>query len=374
MTEHPTIAIPQHLLPADGRFGSGPSRIPTASVDALAATGTSLLGTSHRKSGVRDLVRHLKTSLSELHSLPDGYEVILGNGGATAFWDAAAYGLFKHRSAHFTCGEFSSKFAAVAAGAPHLAEPEVISADPGDAPEPRYVEDVDAAAFIHNETSTGVMAPFSRFGGEVVLVDGTSAAGAIPFDVLSVDAYYFSPQKALASDGGLWVAFMSPAALDRVGSIASSERWIPPSLSLEVAIANSAQNQTYNTPAIATLFLMAHQVDSVLGEGGLPIAAKRSVASSTHLYDWAESNEFTTPFVQKRGLRSPTVVTIDFAEDVDADRLAAVLASNGIVGTESYRKLGRNQLRIATFPSIPTEDVVALTSCIDHVVGEMQVT
>jgi phosphoserine aminotransferase len=374
MTEPPPIAIPPHLLPEDGRFGSGPSRIPLSAVDGLATTGAGLLGTSHRQDNVRDLVSVLKASLTELHSLPSGYEVVLGVGGATAFWDAATFGLIETRSAHFTCGEFSSKFASIVAGAPHLADPVVIAADPGDAPDPMHVVDVDAAAFIHNETSTGVLAPFGRFGDELVLVDGTSAAGAIPFDASSVDAYYFSPQKALASEGGLWVAFMSPKATERIHTIASSTRWIPPFLSLETAVINSAKNQTYNTPALATLFLMARQADSVLAEGGLSVAAARVRESSAHLYDWAEASDYASPFVKRLELRSPTVVTIDFTDAVDAHATSAVLRANGIVDTGSYRKLGRNQLRIATFPSTPTRDVEALTACIDYVVNEMGVS
>jgi phosphoserine aminotransferase len=330
-----------------------------------------LLGTSHRRPGVRDLIRRLKESLGALHSLPEGYEVVLGLGGATAFWDAAAFGLVETRSAHFTCGEFSSKFADVVAGAPHLESPVVIPADYGDAPDPKPVDGADTAAFIHNETSTGVLAPFSRIGDELVLVDGTSAAGAIPFDPSQVDAYYFSPQKALASEGGLWVAFMSPGAMERIGRIASTDRWIPPFLSLQTALSNSVKNQTYNTPSIATLFLMSRQIESVLDEGGLSAASQRSRRSSGHLYDWAEASDFAEPFVRRHEIRSPTVVTIDFTDAVDADRLAAVLRENGIVDTESYRKLGRNQLRIATFPSIPTDDVEALTACIDFVVDAL---
>jgi phosphoserine aminotransferase len=341
------------------------------SIDKLASTGADLLGTSHRRPAVKDLVASLKESLADLHSLPDGYEVVLGVGGATAFWDAAAFGLIESRSAHFTCGEFSSKFAVVVAAAPHLDDPVVIAADYGEAPDSLPVDDIDAAAFIHNETSTGVIAPFERFDDELVLVDGTSAAGAIAFDPLSVDAYYFSPQKALASEGGLWVAFLSPGAIDRVHRIASSGRWIPSFLSLEIAVTNSAKDQTYNTPSIGTLYLMSLQVRSVLAEGGLSVAAARSAASSTHLYEWAEASDYATPFVRRRELRSPTVVTIDFSNAVDADAIAAILRVNGIVDTESYRKLGRNQLRIATFPSTPTTDIEALTACIDYVVSEM---
>jgi phosphoserine aminotransferase len=371
MTQHPTFAIPSHLLPSDGRFGSGPSRISPSAVHKLAATETSLLGTSHRRVGIQGLVGGLRESLATLHSLPDGYEVVLGLGGATAFWDAAAFGIVEEKSAHFTCGEFSSKFAAVVTGTPHLDDPVVISAEHGDAPEPKPVDGVDVAAFIHNETSTGVLAPFSRIGDELVLIDGTSAAGAIPFDPSSTDVYYFSPQKALASEGGLWVSFMSPAAIERVEQIASSSRWIPSFLSLEIAVANSRKNQTYNTPSIATLFLMARQVTSILAEGGLSVASNRSIRSSTHLYEWSEASDFASPFVQKPELRSPTVVTIDLSEAIDADAVAAVLRHNGIVDTESYRKLERNQLRIATFPSIPTDDIEALTACIDYVADRL---
>ena len=374
MTQHPPIAIPKDLLPADGRFGSGPSRIPPSALDGLSTKGAGLLGTSHRQPGVKSLVAHLKASLADLHSLPGGYKVVLGVGGATAFWDAAVFSLIQARSAHFTCGEFSAKFAEAVRAAPHLEDPVIIAGEPGDAPDPAPVSGVDVAAFIHNETSTGVLASFERFGDELVLVDGTSAAGAIPFDPTSVDVYYFSPQKAFASEGGLWVAFMSPAAVERIHAIAGSGRWIPSFLSLETAVANSAKDQTYNTPSIATIVLMAQQVESVLAEGGLPVAAARSMRSSAHLYEWAEASGFASPFVAKQERRSPTVVTIDFVDAVDADAVTAVLRDNGIVDTESYRKLGRNQIRIATFPSTPTSDVEALTTCIDYVVGRMPIS
>ena len=371
MTEASHISIPRHLLPKDGRFGSGPSRIPTDAVTALAATQTSYMGTSHRRPTVKSVVGAIRSGLTELYNLPDGYEVVLGIGGATAFWDVAAAGLIERASAHFTCGEFSGKFASAVAAAPHLDEPTVIDAPPGSAPTPIAVEGMDAAAFIHNETSTGVIAPFDRLSDALVLVDATSAAGAIAYDVSTVDAYYFSPQKALASEGGLWVAFLSPAAIERATTLAGTERWIPPFLSLTTAIDNSRKDQTYNTPALATLWLLDHQIRTVLDAGGLDSAAAVSHASSGHLYRWAESSDVAQPFVSDPALRSPTVVTIDLSDDVSADSVSAHLRANGIVDTESYRKLGRNQLRIATFPATPTEDVQALTACIDHVIDAM---
>jgi phosphoserine aminotransferase len=368
MNRHTPITIPSHLLPRDGRFGSGPSRVEPLFVGELAESGSGFLGTSHRKAGVRNVVRSIQDGISALYELPDGYEVVLGVGGATSFWDAAAFGLVTNRSAHFVCGEFSEKFAIVTAGAPHLDDPVVISAPYGSAPEPRDVKDVDVAGYIHNETSTGVKAPFSRNGEALVLVDGTSAAGAIPFDVPTIDAYYFSPQKAFGSDGGLWLSIMSPAAIARIETIAASQRWIPPFLSLAGALANSRKNQTYNTPALATLFLLERQISSGLSSGGLGALAQRSLDSSQHLYDWAEARPFTTPFVSSPSLRSPTVVTIDLDGSVPAGDVISVLETYGIVDIGGYRKLGRNQLRIATFPNIPTSDVEALTACIDFVV------
>jgi phosphoserine aminotransferase len=368
MNQHTPITIPSHLLPEDGRFGSGPSRVEPLFVNDLAESGSRFLGTSHRKAGVRNIVRSIQDGISALYELPDGYEVVLGVGGATSFWDAAAFGLVTNRAAHFVCGEFSEKFAAVTAGAPHLADPVVISSPYGSAPEPRDVVDVDVAAYIHNETSTGVKAPFGRNGDALVLVDGTSAAGAIPFDVSTVDAYYFSPQKAFGSDGGLWLAIMSPAASERIETIAASKRWIPPFLSLDTALDNSRKNQTYNTPALATLFLLERQISSALSSGGLGVLAQRSLDSSQHLYDWAEMRSFTTPFVSSPRLRSPTVVTIDLDDSVPAGDVIRVLEANGIVDIGGYRKLGRNQLRIATFPNVPTSDVESLTACIDFAV------
>ena len=371
MTAHPRISIPAELLPGDGRFGSGPSRIDPSHVEALAATGTNLLGTSHRRPNVKSLVAGAREKLGALYGLPDGYEVVLGVGGATAFWEVATFGLIEERSAHFVCGEFSQKFATVTAGAPFLADPIVVSAEPGSAPTPEAVAGVDVAAFIHNETSTGVTAPFARLTDALVLVDATSAAGAIPFDITASDAYYFSPQKALGSEGGLWVAILSARAVERAESLADSSRWIPPFLSLTTAISNSRLDQTYNTPAITTLFLLNKQLDAVLDSGGLSWAASRSTTSSATLYRWAEDSTYATPFVTDRSLRSSTVVTIDFDPAISADELASALRDNGIVDTESYRKLGRNQLRIATFPTIEPDDVVALTRCIDYLVEQI---
>jgi phosphoserine aminotransferase len=365
------ITIPSHLLPHDGRFGSGPSRVSRDALSALGERGSAYMGTSHRKPTVKQVVSRIRSGLGDLYALPEGHEVVLGVGGATAFWDAAAFGLIEQRSAHYVCGEFSAKFAAVVAGAPHLDEPAVISATPPGAPQPAATPGIDVAAFIHNETSTGVRAEWARFGDELIVVDGTSAAGAVPIDPSTVDAYYFSPQKALGSEGGLWLALMSPNAIDRVGRIAATQRWIPPFLSLQTAIDNSLLDQTYNTPALATLFLLDARISDLLAAGGLAGAARVAHASSDHLYRWAEASDFATPFVTDERLRSTTVVTIDFTDAVDAIALSDHLRANGIVDTESYRKLGRNQLRIATFPTIPTSDIEALTGCIDYLVAAM---
>jgi phosphoserine aminotransferase len=374
-----TLTIPADLRPRDGRFGSGPSKVRPAQIDALAGLGSTLLGTSHRQAPVRGLVRRVREGLGELFSLPDGYEVILGNGGTTAFWDAAAFGLIKERSQHLAFGEFSSKFASVVAGAPFLGEPTVVKGDPGTLPA-AHLEDgpggVDAYAWPHNETSTGVMAPVRRVpgavhsadGGPLVLVDATSGAGGLPVDIGEVDVYYFAPQKCFASDGGLWLAIMSPAALDRVEQIAMSGRWVPEFLSLSTAIANSRLDQTYNTPSLATLVLLAEQVDWINEQGGLDWAVKRTADSSGRLYGWAERTAYTSPYVVDPEARSQVVGTIDFAETIDALAIAKVLRANGIVDTEPYRKLGRNQLRVAMFPAVEPSDVEALTRCIDFVV------
>ncbi|GMQ92943.1 MAG: phosphoserine transaminase [Acidimicrobiia bacterium] len=371
MTEIPEIEIPNHLLPVDGRFGSGPSRVRTTFLNDLADTGTLFMGTSHRAEGVRSVVGDIRSGLTEMYDLSEGYEVVLGVGGATAFWDAAVFGLIENRSAHFVCGEFSQKFATSVTVAPHLDEPVVITADFGDAPIPEEVAGVDTAAFIHNETSTGVLAPFARRGDALVTVDGTSAAGAIAFETTSVDAYYFSPQKALGSEGGLWIALFSPFAVERIEAVARSNRWIPPFLSLKTALDNSRNAQTYNTPALATLYLLARQIAHVNDSGGIGWADTVVRSASGHLYEWAEESEFAVPFVRRTDLRSPTVVTIDLANSVSANHVAGILRANGIVDTESYRKLGRNQLRIATFPNIPIEDIEALTASIDYVVGRL---
>ena len=367
------IVLPDEIKPADGRFGAGPSKVPAGALEALAATGTSLMGTSHRQAPVRETVGRVREGLRELFSLPDGYEVVLGNGGATAFWDIATFGLIREKSQHLSFGEFSSKFAKAAAAAPFLAEPSVITSDPGSLPVPVAEEGVDAYAWAHNETSTAVMAPVRRVADDdsLVLIDATSGAGGLPVDLSQVDAYYFAPQKSFASDGGLWIALMSPAALERAASIAAGDRWIPAFFDLPTAIDNSAKNQTYNTPSVATLFLMAEQLDWMNGQGGLEAMVKRTTTSSEALYGWAERTSYTTPYVVNPEHRSLVIGTIDFDESISADRVAATLRANGIVDTEPYRKLGRNQLRIAMYPAIEPSDVEALTECIDYVVERL---
>ena len=365
------LQIPRDLLPADGRFGAGPSKIQGGHLDALAATGRTLMGTSHRQEPVRALVRRVRTGLADLFALPEGHEVVLGNGGATAFWDVATAGLVERRSQHVSFGEFSAKFAAATAAAPWLEEPSVVAADPGRLAAPVAEAGVDAYAWAHNETSTGVMAPVVRPAGTddgaLVVVDATSGAGGLPVDVAQTDVYYFAPQKSFASDGGLWLALMSPAAIERAERIAASDRHIPAFFDLPTAITNSRLDQTYNTPAVATLFLMAEQLDWMNGAGGLDAMVGRTTASSDALYTWAEKSEVAYPFVTEPAHRSLVVGTIDFEKPVDATRLAAVLRANGIVDTEPYRKLGRNQLRIAMYPAVDPADVEALTACIDWV-------
>jgi len=367
------LQIPADLLPADGRFGAGPSKIQTSHLDALAATGSSLLGTSHRQAPVRNTVGRVREGLAALFDLPDGYEVVLGNGGATAFWDIATFGLIREKSQHLAFGEFSSKFAKAVAEAPWLADPSVITSDPGTRPEPVAEEGVDAYAWAHNETSTAVMAPVRRVADDesVVLVDATSGAGGLPVDLTQVDAYYFAPQKCFASDGGLWIALMSPRALARAEEIAATDRHIPAFFSLPTAIDNSEKNQTYNTPSVATLFLMAEQLDWMNAQGGLKGMVERTTASSDALYGWAEKTSYTTPYVVDPEHRSLVIGTIDFDEAIDAAAVAATLRANGIVDTEPYRKLGRNQLRVAMYPAIDPADVEALTGCIDYVVERL---
>jgi len=369
------IEIPRDLRPADGRFGCGPSKVRPEQVAALAGPGSALLGTSHRQAPVRQLVQRIRDGLAELFSLPDDYLVVLGNGGTTAFWEVAAFGLVRQRAQHLSFGEFSSKFAAVTTAAPWLDEPTVIHAVPGSHPEPSAETGADAYALTHNETSTGVAMPIRRVAGAdsdaLMLVDATSGAGGLPVSAAEFDTYYFAPQKCFGSDGGLWIALMSPAALDRAGQIASSDRYVPEFLSLQAAIANSRQQQTYNTPALATLIMLAEQLDWMLGQGGLAWTVARTAQSSAHLYEWAERSPYATPFVTDPEQRSQVVGTVDFAEAVDAGALSATLRANGIVDTESYRKLGRNQLRIGMFPAIDPLDVQALTACIDYVVERL---
>ena len=367
------ISIPAALKPADGRFGAGPSKIQTSHLDALAATGASLMGTSHRQAPVRSTVGRVRTGLAELFNLPEGYEVVLGNGGATAFWDVATFGLIRRKSQHLVFGEFTSKFAAAAAAAPFLAEPTVIAADPGSRSVAVAEDGVDVYAWAHNETSTAVMAPVSRPDGAdgLVLIDATSGAGGLPVDLAESDCYYFAPQKSFASDGGLWIALMSPAALERADEIAGSGRWIPAFFDLPTAIDNSRKNQTYNTPSVATLFLMAEQLDWMNDNGGLPGMVARTTASSDALYGWAEKTAYTTPYVSDPASRSLVIGTVDFDDSIDADAIAATLRANGIVDTEPYRKLGRNQLRIAMYPAVDPADVEALTTCIDYVVDRL---
>jgi phosphoserine aminotransferase len=369
------ILIPAELRPADGRFGSGPSKVRPEQVAALAEAGTAYLGTSHRQAPVRSLVRRVREGIATLFGLPEGYQVVLGNGGTTAFWEIAAFGLVTQRSSHVSFGEFSAKFAKVTHAAPWLAAPAVIESPPGSHPQPQPEPGVDTYALTHNETSTGVAMPIRRVPGvdegALVIVDATSAAGGLPVDVGETDVYYFAPQKCFGSDGGLWIALMSPAALSRAQEIAGSGRYIPEFFSLPVAIDNSGKQQTYNTPAVATLVMLAEQVEWMLGEGGLDWTVARTADSSARLYTWAEKSEHATPFVADPAQRSQVVGTIDFADTVDAAAVAAALRANGIVDTEPYRKLGRNQLRIAMFPSIDPADVEALTGCVDYVIERL---
>jgi phosphoserine aminotransferase len=366
-----TIEIPAELKPTDGRFGSGPSKVPASVVRELAATGAALLGTSHRQAPVKQLVARIRADLRELFDLPDGWEVALGNGGATAFWDAAAFGLIRDRAQHLVCGEFSAKFAAVTGAAPFLGEPSVRRSDYGTAPEPEVEDGVDTYAWPHNETSTGVTLPVRRIAGDALMVvDATSAAGGLAVDITETDVYYFAPQKAFAAEAGLWLATFSPAALERVAELHDA-RWVPPSLDLAIALDNTRKDQTYNTPAIASLWLLAHQVEWLVDSGGLAWAAQRTAESSRRLYTWADKSDYATPFVADPALRSPVVGTIDLADTVDAKLVAATLRANGIVDTEPYRALGRNQLRIGMYPAVEPDDVSALTECVDYVVERL---
>jgi phosphoserine aminotransferase len=372
-TDIPDIRIPADLLPADGRFGAGPSKVRQQAVDALAKAAPLLLGTSHRQKPVQALVGRVRSGIASLLGLPDGHEVVLGNGGATLFWDAAVFGLIDARSQHLWFGEFSSKFAQAADAAPHLESPQILRTEPGDHPLPVADPGIDAYALTHNETSTGVAMEILRPKGAtgIVLVDATSGAGGLRVDPSQFDVYYFSPQKCFSSDGGLWLAACSPAGLERIERIAASDRWIPAGLDLGIALENSRKDQTYNTPALATLFLLAEQLDWMNGNGGMEFTAGRCDASATALYGWAEASDYATPFVADPAKRSHVIGTIDLDDRVDATVVSKVLRANGIVDTDAYRKLGRNQLRIAMFPAVDPADVALLTRSVDHVVGAL---
>ena len=369
-----SIIIPSELKPVDGRFGCGPSKIRPEALAALSASGNSILGTSHRQKPVKNVVKRVREGLTSLFNLPEGYEVVLGNGGSTAFWDIATFGLIEERSQHLVFGEFSSKFAAASKEAPFLGEPTVIKSEPGSHPVASAEAGIDVYALTHNETSTGVAMPILRpagTDGALVLVDATSAAGGLMVEAKEFDTYYFAPQKSFASDGGLWIAIMSPAAIARAEKIKASGRWVPAFFDLGIAMENSRLDQTYNTPALVTLMLLAEQIEWMNSNGGLSFAAGRSTKSSDILYSWAEKTSYTTPFVTDAAMRSKVVGTINFDDAIDATKIAAALRENGIVDTEPYRKLGKNQLRIGMFPAVDPSDVEALTRCIDHVVAAL---
>ena len=371
----PEISIPTELKPADGRFGCGPSKVRSEAIDALVADAPTYLGTSHRQATVKFMVARLRNAVAELFAAPDGYEVVLGNGGTTVFWDAAVFGLIEKRSQHLVFGEFSSKFAECAAKAPFLDEPSTVKSEPGTAPTSVAEAGIDLYALTHNETSTGVATPIERPAGidegALVAVDATSAAGGLRVDLNQTDVYYFAPQKCLAGDGGLWLAVCSPAAIDRIGRIKASDRWIPASIDLATALDNSRKDQTYNTPALATIHLAVSQLEWINHNGGLEFAASRCDANAKAIYDWAAASDYATPFVIDEALRSHVVATIDLDDAIDATVVSKVLRANGIVDTEAYRKLGRNQLRIGLFPAIDASDVAALTACVDHVVAAL---
>ena len=375
MTTTPDLTVPSELLPGDGRFGSGPSKVRAEAVAALTEAAPDYLGTSHRRPAVRSVFHRVREGITNLFSLPDGYEVLLSNGGTTSFWDAAAFGLIERRSQHLVFGEFSSKFASITRKAPHLEDPEVIESPTGTHPLARASSEVDAYCFPHNETSTGVMLdprrPEGATADQLVLVDATSGAGGLRFDPAQNDAYYFAPQKCFGSDGGLWLAACSPAAIARIEKISASGRWMPPSLDLGIAAEQSRQDQTYNTPALATVFLLAHQIEWMLDQGGLDWCASRCDQSAEILYGWAEASTFATPYVKKPDERSHVTATIDFDDAVDAAAVAQALRANGIIDTEPYRKLGRNQLRIGIFPAVEPDDVATLTRAVDWLVERL---
>jgi phosphoserine aminotransferase len=375
LTDTATVTIPAELLPQDGRFGCGPSKVRPAQIDYLASVGRTVLGTSHRQAPVRNLVGEVRNGLADLFSLPEGYEIILGNGGSTAFWDIAAFGLVRDRAQHLAFGEFSAKFGSVTQKAPFLGDPTIIKGEPGTLPTPSAEPGVDVYAWAHNETSTGVMAPVNRVKGAdegaLMLIDATSGAGGLPVDIAESDVYYFGPQKCFAADGGLWLAAFSPAALARVDEIAASARWVPDFFSLPTAISNSRLNQTYNTPAVSTLALLSNQISWINDQGGLNWAVKRTADSSSRLYAWAEATAYTSPFVADPSARSLVVGTVDFTDQVDAASVAAVLRANGVVDVEPYRKLGRNQLRVGMFPAVDPDDISKLISSIEYVVSQI---
>ena len=367
------IVIPAHLKPQDGRFGCGPSKIRKEALESLLKSN-SILGTSHRQKPVKQVVNRVRTGLNSLFNLPDGYEVVLGNGGSTAFWDIATSGLIEKRSQHLVFGEFSSKFAEAAKENPFILDPSIIKSEPGTHPLPKVESEIDVYALTHNETSTGVAMSIKRpeaSDGALVLVDATSAAGGLTVNANEFDAYYFAPQKSFASDGGLWLALMSPAALERAAKIKESGRWIPAFFDLTIAIENSKLDQTYNTPALATLILLAEQIEWFNQNGGLQFASGRSAESARIMYSWAEATSYTTPFVSEPAMRSNVVATINFEDSIDAMQVAATLRANGIVDTEPYRKLGKNQLRIGMFPAVDPADIDALTKSIEYVVERL---
>ena len=372
MSNIPSIELPAELMPSDGRFGSGPSKVRTESLLELGVTGSSFMGTSHRQPNVKAVVGAIRNGMKGMFSLPDGYEVVLGVGGATAFWASATFGLIERKSQHLDFGVFSGKFAKVVQGAPHLEEPEVIKADFGSHPLPQPNPEVDLYALTHNETTTGVMMPIVRpDAAGIVAVDATSGAGGMAVDPTQFDVYYFSPQKVFGGDGGLWIAFCSPAAIERIESITASGRWMPGFLSLKLALDNSRKDQTTNTPALATLFLVRAQVDAMLEFGGLEWAVDRCAQSSEIVYGWAEQSEYAYPFVSDPAARSTNVATINLVDEVSADTVSAVLRENGIVDTGGYRALGQNQLRLAMFPNIEPSDLETLTKAIDYIVERM---
>ena len=372
MAETPDIRIPAELLPKDGRFGAGPSKVRSEQVAALAADAPHFLGTSHRQNTVKSVVGDVRSGLAELFSLPDGYEVLLGNGGTTCFWDAATFGLIEKKSQHLSFGEFSSKFATAASQAPFLDDPEIIKTDPGTHPAAIANSEIDLYALTHNETSTGVSMKITRPDASgLVAVDATSAAGGLYVDANEFDCYYFAPQKSFASDGGLWLALCSPAAIERIESLAASDRWVPAFFDLKIALDNSRLDQTYNTPALATIHLLRSQIKWMNDNGGLDFSTGRCDRSAEILYTWAEKSGFARPFVEREDQRSHVIATIDFVDAIDASQIAAVLRAHGIVDTEPYRKLGRNQLRIAMFPAIDPDDIALLCGAITHVVGAL---